>query len=173
MQVLGVYPGLTRHLLVAAARARREGEPPCDWTGLVERADISASPRAINRALTHLAEDGLIEGVYTRSGWMHLHATARGVRRAGGAARRPPRQRRITPSGNLDATELTHDEQAAAVFGPASEQEATAPAEHNAMPVAENAAASPAARLSAFLSLRVLALRAQLVQALNVFKTQP
>jgi hypothetical protein len=173
MQSLGIHPGLTRHLLVAAARARLQGEPPCDWTDLVERADICASSRAVNRALTHLAEEGLIEGVYTRSGWMYLHATARGVRRAGGAARRPPKERRATPSGTVDARGMFLDEQTAAAIGPALDPGAAAAAENNAVSTAEDTAASPTARLSAFLSLRVLALRAQLAQALNVFRTLP
>jgi hypothetical protein len=172
MQFLGVHPGLKHRLLVAAARAHHEGEPPCDWTDLTELADISASPRAINRALSHLAEDGLIEGVYTRSGWMHLRATARGVRHAGRAARGPAKQRPIAPPPDLDAMRPFDGQVPVAFIAPAVDEPAP-PMESDETPVAAEAVAPLSARFSSALSLRVLALRTQLLQALNVFKTQP
>jgi hypothetical protein len=158
MQFLGVHPGLTHRLLVATARGHHQGTLPCDWTDLAEQADITASPRAINRALSHLAEDGLIEGVYTSSGWMHLQATARGVRRAGRAARKPPKQRPAS---------------ADAPITPAFDESESAQTVGENPRAAGEAIRLAGARLSTAISLRVLALRAQLVQVWNVFKTQP
>ena len=88
MQPVAVHPGLAHRLLVAAARAHYLGSTPCDWQDLAASTDISASPRAIHRALTHLAEDGLIEGICTPAGWLSIRPTGRGMGRAGRAARR-------------------------------------------------------------------------------------
>jgi hypothetical protein len=173
MQFLGVHPGLTHRLLVATARGHHQGTLPCDWTDLAEQADITASPRAINRALSHLAEDGLIEGVYTSSGWMHLQATARGVRRAGRAARKPPKQRPASAAFVLDTEPVAEEAPADAPITPAFDESESAQTVGENPRAAGEAIRLAGARLSTAISLRVLALRAQLVQVWNVFKTQP
>ncbi len=85
MQPVAVHPGLAHRLLVAAARAHYLGVTPCDWQDLAAGIETSASPRAIQRALAHLAEDGLIEGICTPAGWLSVRPTPRGLGRAGRA----------------------------------------------------------------------------------------
>src|SRR3712207_1086645 len=94
------HPGLAHRLLVAAARAHHQGEPPLDWDSIAAAAGGDAPPKAVNRALAHLADEGLIEGVYTAAGWLSVRPTDRGIGRAGRAARRPAPEAisAITPS---------------------------------------------------------------------------
>ncbi|MGH2588865.1 MAG: hypothetical protein ACRDJE_28405, partial [Dehalococcoidia bacterium] len=59
------------------------------WATLAQSAAVSASPDAINRALSRLANEGLIDGLCTPTGWYQVRPSARGLSRAGNAARRP------------------------------------------------------------------------------------
>lgn len=81
-----IYPGLRRRVLVAAVQTQRRGDPPPDWDGLFPSDEPPVEPAAINRALTSLAEAGLVSGVWTSEGWLQIQPTARGVAQAGRAA---------------------------------------------------------------------------------------
>src|SRR5215212_8804767 len=89
MQGVQLNLGLAHRLLVAAARAHYQDGGALDWPELAHEAAVAASPKAIGRALASLAEDGLIEGVFTPAGWLDIRPTARGLGRAGRSARRP------------------------------------------------------------------------------------
>lgn len=164
MRVLGIHPGLKRRLLIAAARAQREGLAPCDWTDLAELAQVSASPAAINRALRHLAEDGLIEGVCTRSGWLNVRATGRGVRHAGRAAYRHADEARRQPRPAPPAAHAVSAQRSLPPVAPP-------PADHNAG--RQRTAGRLPTRIAAAVSPRVLAVRSQVVQAWRLFRTFP
>lgn len=73
-----VFAGLAHRLLVDAARAHQEGYETLRWTDLAERAGDDATYRRVDRALRHLADEGLIEGVVTPSGWFEIRVTPRG-----------------------------------------------------------------------------------------------
>jgi hypothetical protein len=87
MRSVNLLSGLGHRLLVAAARAHYAAADPCDWDELARATGTTASPDAINRALAHLADDGLVEAVHTPSGWLNVCVTAQGLRRAGRAGR--------------------------------------------------------------------------------------
>jgi len=78
---------LPHRLLVAVSRAHLAGGPPLDWQECATVATVSARQANITHALFQLANDGLIEAVLTPDGWTSLKPTARGLSRAGRAAR--------------------------------------------------------------------------------------
>ena len=168
MQPVRVYPGLTHRLLVAAARAHYQGETPCDWQDLLRASGSDASSGAVNRALNHLAEDGLIEGVHTPAGWLNVRPTPRGIGRAGGAARRP-----VVPSA---ATALDSDDVATSVGvseqRPGALLHARTAAAHELRSLA-GAAGGAGQRISHAVSPRLNAVRTGVAQAWHTFTTLP
>jgi len=102
LDTLHVNPRLAHHLLVALARAHHAGDGPRDWHELGQAAGGHPSRGAVNRAISRLAEAGLIEGVHTPAGWLDLRPTARGLGRAGRAGRTP--QAHAAPVALLTAT---------------------------------------------------------------------
>jgi hypothetical protein len=87
MAAAPVGSSLSQRLLVAATRCHLTGDPPPDWAALAERAQVRARPAVINRTLSALAGQGMIEGLCTPSGWLSVRPTARGIARAGRAGR--------------------------------------------------------------------------------------
>jgi hypothetical protein len=83
MTPVSLHPNLSRKLLVVIADAHATGMSPPDWSDCAAAIGVKASPRSIDRALLHLAEAGLIEGVMTDDGWVSLRPTTRGLAQAG------------------------------------------------------------------------------------------
>lgn len=77
-----LHPGLQQRLLIAIGNAHIAGGLPPDWADCAAVAGVSAAPRSINRAISHLAEAGLVEGIMTEDGWMSLRPTPNGLARA-------------------------------------------------------------------------------------------
>jgi hypothetical protein len=158
--------GLTHRLLVAASRAHYDGETPIDWADLAAIAGDGASDRAVNRALAHLAEEGLVEGVCTPAGWLAVRPTARGLGRAGRAARRP-----LVSTPRTSALALPPTETDAA---PAEPIVARARAQvGDSLRRAGTLAAEARDRLSHALSPRLATVRTTMVQAWHTFTTLP
>ncbi|MGE0543794.1 MAG: hypothetical protein AB7R89_26820 [Dehalococcoidia bacterium] len=78
-----LHTDLPRKLLIVIGSAHTAGASPPDWSDCAVVTDVRASPRSVNRALSHLAEAGLIEGVMTEDGWISLRPTPRGLAQAG------------------------------------------------------------------------------------------
>lgn len=83
MTPVSLHTNLSRRLLAVIAGAHADRMPPPDWSDCAAAIGVKASPRSIDRALSHLAEAGLIEGVMTNDGWVSLRPTSRGLARAG------------------------------------------------------------------------------------------
>ena len=172
MPELRVYPGLTHGLLVAAARAYYAGETPCDWSDLAVATGRSPSQRAVNRALSHLADSGYIEGVYTPLGWLDVRPTGRGLAHAGRAGRRPqaaPTARLPVAAWRLLPVIDGESRDVAAGSGPER------PRWHAARAAATVTAAATAGRrrLVTALSPRMLSFRTQVAQAWHLLTTFP
>jgi hypothetical protein len=95
MTPVSLHTNLTQRLLVVIAGAHAAGMSPPDWSDCAAAIGVRTSQRSIDRALSHLAEAGLIEGVMTDDGWASLRPTNRGLAQAGRHIR--PDQ----PSGDL------------------------------------------------------------------------
>jgi hypothetical protein len=85
-----LHPGLQQRLLIAIGNAHVAGGFPPDWEDCAAVAGVSAPARSINRAISHLAEAGLVEGIMTEDGWMSLRPTPSGLARAGIRMQRDP-----------------------------------------------------------------------------------
>ena len=168
MQPVRVYPGLTHRLLVAAARAHHNGETPCDWQDLLRATGTDASTGAVNRALAHLAEEGLIEGVHTPAGWLNVRPTPRGVGRAGRAARRPVA---LPTTTTLDSDEGVASDSASEQRSGALIHARTAAA-HELRSLA-GAAGEAGQRIGHAVSPRLTAVRTGVAQAWHTFTTPP
>ena len=95
MTPVSLHTNLSRRLLVVIADAHATGMPPPDWSDCAVAIGVRASPRSIDRTLSHLAETGLIEGVMTDDGWVSLRPTSRGLAQAG------KRFRPVQPDGGV------------------------------------------------------------------------
>jgi len=80
---VSLHTNLSRKLLAVIAEAHATGMVPPDWSDCAAAIGVRASPRSIDRTLSHLAEAGLIEGVVTDDGWASLRPTSRGLAQAG------------------------------------------------------------------------------------------
>jgi hypothetical protein len=99
-----LHTGLPHKLLIAIGDAYAAGLPPRNWVDCAVLAGVSASPQAINRALSQLADGGLIEGVVTEDGWMSLRPTQQGLARIG----RRPQPYLSDEEQSLGATAMPH-----------------------------------------------------------------
>ena len=158
--------GLAHRLLVAASRAHYDGETPIDWHDLAVVAGAQTSDKAIQRALAHLADQGLIEGVCTPAGWLGVRPTARGLGRAGRAARRPVAS---IPSSEEPAAALTEADEAAPepIVARARAQAG------DSLRRAGTLTAEARERLSQSVSPRLATVRTTMVQAWHTFTTLP
>lgn len=95
MTPVSLHTNLSHRLLIVIAGAHAAGMAPPDWTDCAAAIGVRASPRSIDRTLSHLAEAGLIEGVVTDDGWASLRPTNRGLAQAG------KRFRTAQPDGDL------------------------------------------------------------------------
>ena len=158
--------GLAHRLLVAASRAHYDGQTTLDWQDLAALAGVGASSRAVHRALTHLADEGLIEGVCTPAGWLAVRPTARGLGRAGRAARRPLSTAPAAWESDQDATQA----------GEPQAEPVIARARANVGDSLRRAGAltgEARERLSQSLSPRLATVRTTMVQAWHTFTTLP
>jgi hypothetical protein len=165
MQPVPIHPGLSHRLLVAVARTHYDGDPPLDAQHLTVVAG-RASAKSINRAVDHLANAGLIEGVNTPAGWMAIRPTARGLSRAGRAARRPVAI--VLPSSD-HVTPLTEAQSEAAE--PITDRARVLADQSLRRAVALSVAAQE--RLSRSISPRLTSVRTTMVQAWHTFTTLP
>jgi len=173
MQGVQLNLGLGHRLLVAAVRAHYQGDAALDWQQLADDAAVAASPKAINRALAALADDGLIEGVYTPTGWLAIHPTVRGLGRAGRAARLPaPATAPAVQEAPVAATPV--------VAPLVPEEDPTPPLEHVArervadgISRARAAAAETRDRVAGVVSPRLASVRTTVVQAWHTLTTLP
>ena len=165
MQPVPIHPGLSHRLLVAIARAHYDGAAPLDAQDLAAVGG-HASAKAVNRAVGQLADAGLIEGVNTPAGWMAIRPTARGLGRAGRAARRAV------------ATSLAAEEHVATLTE--AEMEADEPVMDRLHALADRSMRRAVAlsteareRLARALTPRLTSVRTTMVQAWHTFTTLP
>ena len=181
MQPVKLFPGYRHRLLVAAARAHHAGEEPCDWHELAHAAGLDISAPNVNQSLARLADAGLVEGVYTPSGWLSVRATARGLRQAGREGHQVP-DGPLLPSRSLAVVEVTAQSE--------TDEESTAvrpnrrPLPRTSLAVASRGGALAARHTGAalrrgqerageVLTPRVTAVRTSVIQAWHVFTTFP
>lgn len=176
---MAIFTSLSRRLLIEAARGRYEGLPPTDWDGLAEAAGVRASSRRVNRALHHLADTGLIEGVRTPDGWLEVRATTRGIKSAGRAARKPrptppvPALASLPPAAALPVLPAPAADPSAPRLAAIPSSSSAASRLRDGYLAADARAAAGVGRLRRSLPPRVASLRGQLAGAWHTLTTFP
>jgi len=74
---------VSTRLLVVAVERKRRGEPPTDAATLADAIGLTLGAAKLDDAVCSLAQQGLVEALYTPAGWQSIKPTTQGLARVG------------------------------------------------------------------------------------------